>query len=188
MVLGAVSLSFTTSFAATWSESCPDLKACADVMHETLGQNYAFSPEAVDAKLHFSNHFEIQKENAELIFTSALYDAGLSRVHLTGDAYKIVKLSEARSENLPIIKASETEAPTLPNNYDLSTLSYSFTNKAAAKYAENAIRSFVNILSRVWGSQDTGVIFVTDNNKNLARAYQILKTQDVATVKQAKKQ
>jgi type II secretory pathway component GspD/PulD (secretin) len=124
-ILFALLILSPTAYADSFSDKCPDIAACAKYVGELLGQKYVFDAE-VKGRVLATPNVEIGRENAELLFTSLLYQNGYSRVPLGQAAtYQIARQRDARDLNLPVVKGdARMREVDIPATWDLVTLIY----------------------------------------------------------------
>ncbi|MGZ3695023.1 MAG: hypothetical protein ACXWQO_12785, partial [Bdellovibrionota bacterium] len=79
-----------TTFAQ--AAPCGDLRACAKAMHEVTGQNYIWNEDGEKAKFFASPDVDLNKDNADILFTALLDQAGLARMPIgDGKTYRILR-------------------------------------------------------------------------------------------------
>lgn len=168
----------TTSFAASVTDACPDIQSCAKAVGELLGQKYIFDSE-VKGKVQATPNLELTKDNAEVVFTNILYLEHFARVpNGAPNTYQIVRDREARDMPVPLLKATQTEAPKLPNTWDLITLSYKATNAEVVDEIARSARSFMPANSRIIPYEAGGNLFITDSAQNIKKIYEIIVSMD----------
>jgi hypothetical protein len=168
----------------TWKDRCPNFKACVDAYSELTGEQYIYGPDVMEPKFNITDNLPFVKEDGELIFTNILYQNALSRVMIKPGVFNILRQNDAKGKALPVITCDQKTPPVLPNNYDLVTLEYKFTNGVMAKDAENVIRTYVDMGARIYGIEFPGIIYITDVAKQMPKAYGMLKDLDVKPTKE----
>src|SRR5687768_2959657 len=119
----------TQAFAASFVERCPDIAPCAKAVSELTGQKYVLDQDVKGSQNLATPNIELTKENAELLFTELLHNAGYARI-ATGEpgTWRIMRQRDARDSVLPIIEASKDQPPKMPNTWDIVTMKYKAEN------------------------------------------------------------
>ena len=168
-----------TSFGATWKEKCTDFKSCVESYSELTGEQYLYEKESIKGAIEITGNLPFVKEESDLIFTNILYQNGLARVMIKSNVYNILRLNDAKSKDVPLIKCDQNTAPKIPNSYDLVTMQYRMTNPSVVKESENVIRTYADMGARIYGVETSGLLLITDVAKHMDKIYQILTSLDV---------
>ena len=167
------------AFAANFAEQCPDVAVCAKAVGELLGQKYIFDGE-VKGAIKATPNLELTKENAEVLFTNALNMNGFSRVPLAAkNTYQIMKQRDARDAAIPFAISDAKTAPTLPDTWDLYTMTYKASHPETVDQIARLTRSFMPANSRIVSAEWSGELMITDTAPNLKKIYELIKTNDV---------
>ena len=171
--------------AASFSEKCPDLDACAKFVGQLLDQKYIYDAKAYKLNVAGTPNLEINKDNAELLFTKALDINGLARVPMNQPGtFQITSQRDARDLPLTFITASYDVEPKLPNTWDLVTLRYEAKNPEMVEELARDSRSFMPANSRIIPFPESGALMITDSAANLKKLYQIIHASDVKPSKE----
>ncbi len=164
--------------AASFSELCPDVMTCGKAVSALLDQKYLFDPE-IQGTVKATPNLELTKENAELLFTSALHMNGFTRVPLSAPKlFRIMRNRDARDSAIPMVTADANNAPKLPETWDLYTMKYQATHPKTVEDIARQIRSFMPADSRIVPIDWTGVLLVSDAAPNLKKAYDLIRLCD----------
>lgn len=188
-LLAALSLLCMTpqAFAATVAEKCPDIVSCAKATAEITKQKYIFDAD-VKAKFESAGAIELTPENAEILFTSMLNTAGFSRVPIgTDGVYQIMRQRDAREQAIPVFEATQSQAPNLPNHWDIVMLKYKATYPETVEEVVRATRSFLPASARIIPHAGTGTVWITESAINLKRIYNLFKDMDTPLTPAQKK-
>jgi len=164
--------------APTWKEKCVDLKSCIENVSALTGEQYVFDRD-VKGEMHFTDNLPFEKEDAELIFTTVLFQNGVARVPMKPGVYQILRINDAKGKDLPYYTCDQRNPPKLPNTYDLVTMEYKFTNPAMAKESENVIRTYSDMGARIYGVESNGTLIIVEVAKNLNKIYRMLVSLDI---------
>ena len=124
----AVALLSTSAFAESFSDKCSEIAPCAKVVSELTGQKYIFDGD-VKGKVMGTPNVDINKDNAELLFTEMLNINGFARVPAgEPNTYQIMRQRDARDAPLVIVDSDQQKAPELPHTWDLVTMRYRATH------------------------------------------------------------
>jgi len=186
LALSLMSLS-PTVFAFAVSDKCDDLQKCAKAFSEVLGENYLYDGE-FRGKVESSPKFEVTKENAEEVFTHILHLAGFTRVPLAQPkTFSIMRQRDARDTAIPVLDGSQKEMPKIPNNWDITTLKYKLTNGEVAEQIARTLRSFMPANARIIPNELSGMVLITDNNPNLKKCIDLIRSLDVKPTAEMRK-
>ncbi len=173
-----LSLSGVSVHASSFAERCADIAMCAAQVSEILKQKYILAPD-ISGKIQATPNLELTKENAEVLFTNALYLNGYSRVPLgTDGTFQIVRVRDARDSAIPLVKSQKMQPPNLPDTWDLMTLEYKSSNPEGVEEMARTCRSFMPANSRIIPVELSGTLLVTDAAANLKKIYAMLKDMD----------
>jgi type II secretory pathway component GspD/PulD (secretin) len=185
-VLGLLAVS-SPVWAETFSEKCPDLQSCARAVSELTGQRYVFESD-LNGKAFATPNLELNKDNAELLFTNALFFNGYTRVPLTdAGIFQITRQRDGRDSAIPVVPADDKTAPSLPNTWDLMTMKYKVNNPEAVEEIARTMRSFMPANSRIIPVELAGLLLVTDTSANLKKLYEFIRDLDVKPSERVKK-
>ncbi len=177
ILLCSLSIFFYGNFAH--ASNCIDFKTCTAVMFDLTGQRYVWGNNFDTAKIGASPAVELTKENAELIFTALLDQAGYTRMPVgDGKTYRIVRSVERKEMELPIVEASAEHMPNFPNTWDWIMMRYKVKSPELAAYLERAYRLHVPRDSRLQADENTGTIIVTAATPIVRQMYETLKGAD----------
>ena len=162
-----------------YNEACPDLNTCAKSVSTLLGQKYLVDPETQGGAVATQN-LELTKDNAEILFTTALHANGYTRVPLAGVAntFRIMRERDARDSNLPHVIADSKTGPDFSNTWDLGDLVYKLSNPEIAEHIARTLRSFLPANSRVIPDTLTGHVRLTAAWPELRRAFERIRDMD----------
>ena len=179
IALTLTSLIAASAFAGapTWKEKCPDWKTCIENYSALTGEQYLYAN--LVAQMNFTDNLPFEKEDADLIFSNILYQNGLARVPVKPNVYEILRQNDAKSKNLLHFDCDQRNAPKLPDTYDLVIMEYQFANPVMVKEAENAVRSYSDMGSRIYGFEANGRLIIVESAKNLNKIYKLLVSFDV---------
>ena len=159
------------------AETCNDFKSCAKVMFEVTQERYVWGGQNIS--ISAATDIDITKENAALVFTALLDQAGFARVPVgDGKTYHIVSVSQRREMETPIIEASAEQKPDLPETWDWVTLRYKVRSPETAKYLENNYRLSVPREARLIADENTGTVELTATVPVARKMYATLKGGD----------
>ena len=85
-LIALVAITATTSISASagsFAERCPDIAACANYVGQLLEQKYVFDKD-IKGSIQSTSNVDINRDNAELLFTFMLYNQGFTRIPLMG--------------------------------------------------------------------------------------------------------
>jgi type II secretory pathway component GspD/PulD (secretin) len=182
-----VSMISGVAFADSFDAKCPDLAACAKAVGELTGQKYVFDGD-LKGRSYATPNVEFTKENAELLFTTALDRGGFARVPLgPPGTYMIARQRDARDLAIPLVSADATTAPVLPETWDLLTLKYKATNPDVVEQIARTARSFMPANSRIIANELSGFLWVTDTAPNLKKIYELIRTSDIKPTAEMKR-
>jgi type II secretory pathway component GspD/PulD (secretin) len=178
LILLAIQIPSLTARAESFSEKCSEIASCATVVSQLTGQKYLFDAD-VKGKMMATPNVDINKDNAELLFTEMLNINGFSRVP-TGEpgTYQIMRQRDARDAAIPTFTADEKNAPEFSRNFDLMTMRYKATHPDAVEPLARAMRSFMPANSRIIPDELGGWLLVTDTAPNLKKVYTMVKDMD----------
>lgn len=187
--IGILILAFSAhAWGASFNEKCTELSSCAKAVSELTGQKYIYS-EDFKIKPSATPNLELNAENAELLFTTLLNQEGLTRVPLPEkNTFQIARQRDARDSIVPIISATKSKQPELPNTWDLVTLKYKAENADAVEHIARSARSFMPANSRIIPDELGGMLLVTDSAMNAKKLYQIIRDMDVKPTAEMKRQ
>jgi len=146
---------------------------------ELTGEQYLYEKITINGTIEITSNLPFVKEESDLIFSNILYQNGLARVMIKPNVYNILRLNDAKSKDVPLIKCDQRTAPKIPNTYDLVTLEYHMTNPTVVKESENVIRTYADMGARIYGVESSGILLITDVAKHMDKLYQILLSLDV---------
>lgn len=174
---GVLFIITNSALATTFSEACPDLPTCAKVVGELLNQEYTYTPD-LKGQIKATPNLILTKDNAEVLFTSALAAEGYSRVPLIpGKTFEIVRQRDARDSAVPIVTADLHNAPTLPDTWDIYNLNYHATSPYLVDRMARSVRSLMPAAARIMSWNST--LLVTDTAPNLKKMYALIQSMDV---------
>lgn len=190
LLLAVAVTGVSTSFNAradSFVTKCPDIQTCAKYVGELLGQNYIYSSDT-KGKVEATSNLDINKDNAELLFTTMLHEQGWTRVPLKeANTFQIMRQRDARDSAIPYIKASKGNEPDLPNNWDMMTIEYKATNPDSVEAIARTSRAFMPANSRIIPEELSGSLLITDSAANLKKLYEIIKSMDQKPTAELKK-
>jgi len=188
LVIVFSALSVISARAEPFGTKCTDIPACAKYVGELLGQKYIFSTET-HGRMDATANLEINKDNAELLFTTMLNENGFTRVPLNEpNTFQIMRQRDARDSAIPLLKADKSHEPKLPNNWDMMTLEYKATNNDVVEHIARSSRAFMPANSRIIPDEVGGNVIITDSAANLKKIYELIKGMDMKPTVELKKQ
>lgn len=163
---------------AAQAATCTDFKTCAAVMHELSSQHYIWSA-SDDVNIQAAPNVELNKENAEVVFTAMLDQVGFARAPAgDGKTFRIVRSAQRKEMELPIVEASAERAPTLPKTWDWVMMRYKTKSPELATFLERMFRLHVPRESRLQADENTGTVIVTATAPIVRQLYETLKGAD----------
>lgn len=182
--LAALTLLTTEALAAT----CTDLPSCAKLTTELTQKNYIWQTSADGVKFSSSSALELNKENAEILFTSLLDQSGFTRLPLgDGKTYRIVKGVEIKEIQTPIVEASFDYPPSLPKTWDWVTMRYKTKSAETAPYIERMLRLSVPREARMQADENSSTLILTGSAPMLRHMYEMIKAADKPISESVKK-
>ncbi len=183
IALGLPLFLFTfTADAAT----CKDLKSCATVMYDLLGQRYIWEASS-EKQIVTSPDIELTKENAELVFTALLDQSLLARAPVgDGKTFRIVSSALRKEMPLPIVDASADLAPKLPNTWDIVAMRYKTKSRDLTTTIESAYRLHLPRESRLQADYSAGLLIVEATAPMVRHMYDMIKAADVPQTPEVK--
>lgn len=164
---------------AAQAGTCADFKACATLMNELTGQRYVWDSRFEGVKFSAAPAVELTKENADLVFTALLDQAGFARAPVgDGKTFRIVKGSERKEMDMPVLEASATQIPNFPKDWDWVTMNYKLKSPELATYLERRFRLHVPRESRMQAMEHTGVLIVAAPSPVVRKMYETFKASD----------
>lgn len=183
----AVTLSATAD-ADSFHDRCPDIASCAKTMSELLGQKYLFDTD-IKGQIASTPNVDIQRDNAEALFTEMLNTNGLMRVPAPGQAntWLIMRQRDGRDSGLPTISCDSQYPPRLPETWDWMTMQYKTPNVESIEPIARMIRSFLPANARIITAELSGSLLITANAVDLKRVYALIKENDRKLTPELKK-
>lgn len=156
------------------------LESFLDSQAAITGQRYISSTRLKDKEVRIPADFPLTKNGSEIFLTNFLVGNGLMRVP-TGEAnvFYIEELRNAAQAPIPSFDASVSQAPALPDTFDVVTLNYKAIDRERCRFIQRFIVSMVPRFGRADCFEDTGNILVIDTARNLKRIYDLVKSFDV---------
>jgi hypothetical protein len=187
LAVASGTLGSAPAHAETFEKACPDIVACARAVSALTGDKYLFDQEA-RGRMAATGNLELTQANATVLFTTLLDRNGYTRVPLAKEAntFMIATQRDARDELLPLLKASATLDPEIPDNYDWYQLKYQATHPDAVETIAKIARSFMPANSRVIPADLSGQLLVTASAqelKNVLRLFRDLDKKPTAEMK-----
>lgn len=177
LILGSGLLAIN-AHADLFKDKCTDLHACAQAVSELTGEKYIYDSE-VKGQIYSTPNVELTKENALMLFTTALHMNGFTRMATKElGTYQILKERDARDSAIPTVSCDATHAPQLPEYWDTYTLKYKATNPEVVEEIARTIRAFMPVSSRVIPSELGGMILLTAAAPDLKRIYELIREND----------
>ena len=175
--------------ALTQAAPCTDLKTCAKVMFDVTQERYIWDVQAENHKFSSSPDVEINKDNADLVFTALLDQTGLARMPVgDGKSYRIVERVLLKEIETPIIDASAEHSPSFPHTWDWVTLRYKSKFPESLSHFERSYRLHVPREARMQADSNTGVLIVTASIPIVRQMYELIKAADRPLSALAKKE
>lgn len=168
------------SASSAQAASCSDLKSCAMAMSEISGQSYIWNTDYERMKITAAPNLELNKENAEQVFTAMLDQVGLARVPVgDGKTFRLVKGAERKEMEVPVLLGSAEHRPEFPATWDWVTLRYSPKVRELTESMERAYRLHVPREARIQADYGAGIILVTAAAPVVRQMYETLRAADV---------
>lgn len=162
----------------SFATQCQDLEKCIKAVSELTGDKYIFDAE-VKGKVSSSENVELNKGNATLLLTKALYMNGFTRAPLgEKNTYQILNIRNARDGLLPKLIGTTDNPPEFPNHWDIITFVYKVKYPEVVEEMARTARSFMPPNARIIPSELTGQIFFTDAAPNIKNVYEIIRGLD----------
>lgn len=178
----------TCALADSFMQKCPDLVTCTKSVSELTGDHYLYDAD-LKGTVQASPNTELTRENAVLLYTTALNASGLTRVPLPEPhTYQIMRQRDARDSAIALVVADAHTAPDLPDNWDIYTLKFKLAHREVAEAIARNTRSFMPAAARIIPVQLVGEMLVTDTALNLKKLYLIIKDMDRALTPEMKKE
>jgi hypothetical protein len=158
---------------------CNTLKTCAKIVTDLTGEVYIWDDAAEGAKFYSSQELDFTKDNAAVLFTTLLDQAGLARLPI-GDrkTYRIVRMTTMKETTTPVVEASADRAPTLPKTWDWVTMRYKTKSPEEPSFIEQSYRLHVPREARMQADDNTGTLIVTGAAPMVAHMYEMIKAAD----------
>jgi len=168
-----------SSVSAATTATCAKLTECSEKVARITGQKYIFSGKLEDAPVHLTSNLELNKENAEIIFTQALLLHSLTRVP-TGEpnTFAIIEAKNALQSAIPVYEGSLKQKITLPKTHDIITVKYKMQDKTMADQLQRYLVDLVPRYGRISSYPDTGTLIITDSAPNIERILEVLRPMD----------
>ena len=96
---------------------CPNLTACVEHVSKLTGKSYLL-PTNFKGKTNASANLRLTKENAGLILSEILNEAGYTRLSLSNGTYRVIPARDVRYNVTPEVFADKETAPVLPDLSD----------------------------------------------------------------------
>jgi type II secretory pathway component GspD/PulD (secretin) len=168
---------------------CGDLRACAKVMNEVMGQHYIWNEDGEKAKFFASPEVDLNKDNADILFTALLDQAGLARMPIgDGKTYRILRGANFKELEIPVVEASADRAPTLPKTWDWVTMRYKTKSPEEVVSIEQSYRLHVPREARMQADMNAGILIVTGTAPMVRQMYETIKAADKPLSPGAKQQ
>lgn len=177
--LSVLALSTLALAQTAQAAPCKDLPSCAKTVSDLTGQTYVWDADGEKVKFFSSTELDLNKENAEILFTSLLDQAGLVRMPV-GDSktYRILKQAMLKEITTPIVEASYDYAPSLPKTWDWVTMRYKAKAGESVNYIERNYRLHVPRESRMQADLNTGTLTITGAAPMVKHMYEMIKGAD----------
>jgi hypothetical protein len=175
-LLFACSLFFIVS--AAQAASCTDIRSCAKAMQDITQQRYIWDVTVENNKIN-STDIELNKDNADLIFTAMLDQVGLTRLPVgDGKTYRIVRGALIKEIETPITEVSYDHAPKFGNTWDWVSMRYKLKPGASANLIEQSYRLHLPRESRMQADENGGFLIITATIPVARHMYEMLKAAD----------
>lgn len=181
LALAALALVSFPLLAAKKDEArVQSLESFLDSQAAITGQRYLGSDKVKGKEVRIPADFPLTKNGSEIFLTHFLVANGLMRVP-TGEVnvYFIDELRNAAQAPIPSFEASASQAPSLPETFDMVTLNYKAMDRERCRYIQRFIVNMVPRFGRADCFEDTGHIVIVDTARNLKRIYDFMKAFDV---------
>jgi len=161
-------------------------------MFDLEGQRYLWDTkveEDRDAKIFTPPSVEMNKENADLIFTALLEQVGLARAPVgDGKTFRLVRGALRKEMEVPTVDVSYDKAPLLPNTWDWMSMRYHLKSAETAATIESSYRLHLPRESRMQADVNSGFLIITGNIPLLRQMYETIRAADKPLTAVARKQ
>lgn len=156
------------------------LESFLDSQAAITGQRYLGTDKVKGKEVRIPADFPLTKNGSEIFLTNFLVANGLMRVP-TGEVnvFFIDELRNAVQAPIPSFEASVSQAPALPETFDIVTLNYKAMDRERCRYIQRFIVNMVPRFGSALCFEDTGHIIIVDTARNLKRIYDFMKAFDV---------
>jgi len=166
--------------AAKFNSACSDLSACIKAVSALTGDTYIYNEKDLKGQSFISSQdVELTPENATTLLSTYLKESALTRVPNGNKMYVIYRENDAKGMALPVFYASQTDTPSIPDNWDMVTLKYKASHPESVKHLENIIRTYANMGARIYGVEQSGYLIITDNARNVKNLISFMRENDV---------
>lgn len=159
--------------------TCGDLRSCAKAVSDITDHRYIWDPQHENTKFSSVPEIDINKENAEIVFTALLDQAGLARMPVgDGKSFRIVKNVMMKEIEAPVLDASFDYAPKLGKTWDWVTMRYKAKNPDSVYFMERSYRLHLPREARMQADGNAGLLIVTGPTPVVRQMYETLKAAD----------
>jgi hypothetical protein len=189
MKLALTALSTALLAVSAHAETCTDFKTCSQLMFELKGQRYVWDAKMEEHKFTATPNVEMSKENAELIFTALLDQAGLARLPVgDGKTYRVERNVNLKEISAPVFDASAEHAPVIPmDTWDWVTMRYKLKSADEANVIESMYRLHLPREARMQADENAGLLLVTGTIPMVKQMYVTISAADKPVSSTAKK-
>ncbi len=163
------------------ADECVELTKCVEVVSKLTKKKYLFNRKEVSGELKSSSNFELEKDNADSLFTHILDLNGFARIPTAEkDTYTIVTSRDLRYQALPTINVDSANPPSIPANYDYYLMQYKFQHfqYGQMRGAANSLRPFMSRYARVIELNEAGLLVMQENATKLIQFHDLIKKFD----------
>ncbi|MGZ3696268.1 MAG: hypothetical protein ACXWQO_19905, partial [Bdellovibrionota bacterium] len=142
-------------------------------------QRYIWNEDGEKAKFFASPEVDLNKDNADILFTALLDQAGLARMPIgDGKTYRILRGANLKELEIPEVEASADHSPTLPKTWDWITMRYKTKSPEEVTEIEQMYRLHVPREARMQADLNTGILIVTGTAPMVRQMYETIKGAD----------
>lgn len=182
-----LSLPFALAAEPAHALTCNDLKTCAKVMHELKGQTYIWEADT-QKKIVTSPDLDLDQQNAEIVFTAMLDQAGLARLPVgDGKTFRVLPGAHLKEIGQPIVEATAEKRPDFGNTWDWVTMRYRPKTRELTTSLESAYRLHVPREARLQADYNAGFVIVTASIPVVRQMYEVMRAADVPQTPEVKK-